>query len=669
MNFFEQQDRARKHTKRLIFLFVVAVICIIIAVDLLILAVFGYSQNQVSNETIGPAWLKDQTGLLVKSSLVVLAAIVCAMLYKITTLASGGGGAVARAMGGTLVPGDVTTPKRKQLRNVVEEIAIASGVSVPEIYVLEKESGINAFAAGYTPGDAAVAVSRGALETLTRAELQGVIAHEFSHIFNGDMRLNIRLMGALFGIFMIALVGRQIISSTRYSRSSRKEGGGIVMVGVGLLVIGSIGLFFGRLIQSAVSRQREYLADASAVQFTREPEGIGGALKKIAAHSQHGTLEAADAQEVSHMLFASGLNSMFATHPPIIERIRKVLPAFQPSELKLIATQMQSNPPPLESEPQKEQKRESRFPTDIIFGQQNLAAGMVAADQAGHSGQQPSPPVQPAVAHADIDADQVGTLTWDHVDYAEDLIGSLPETLVSQAHSVHQAVSLVLALLIDTDPSTRRRQLEMVASATTEHRALQVSALMPQIDALMPLQRLPLIEIACPTLKRRPARELQVTLGLIARLIRIDGKVTVFEFALSKLITAYLNESMYPARSARRQSGLTLYQVKKDVAVLMAVIAGLGHSEDEAILPAYHHGFTEIYANDVIPYQFPEYWVKSLEEALDRIDRLDVVYKEAVIDGMLRCVRHDHNISLEEVELIRAICAAIHCPMPPSITI
>ncbi len=624
----------------------IAVLLIIIAVDLLILGIFGYSSQEMTGEPIGLDWLKDQTGLIVKSSLVVLAAIICAMLYKIATLSSGGG-AVARAMGGTLVPGDVTTPKRKQLRNVVEEISIASGVAVPGIYVLEKESSINAFAAGYTPGDAAIAVSRGALETLTRAELQGVIAHEFSHIFNGDMKLNIRLMGVLFGIFMIALVGRQIIHSTRYSRSSRKEGGGIIMVGVGLLVIGSIGLFFGRMIQASVSRQREYLADASAVQFTREPEGIGGALKKIAAHSHHGLIEASDAQEVSHMLFASGLNSMFATHPPIGERIKAILPSFQPSELKQIRAQMENSPPPLAEE------QSGGHAAAMGFASAGSGSDAATADQAG----------------ADISVADVGLPTWDHVDYAEQLIGNLPAELVDQAHSVNKAVAVMLAMLIDDDEQTRQRQLAMVQEAAGEHRAEQVRELLALTDTLEPLQRLPLVEISCPTIKRRPVEDIKQVLGLIARLIRVDGKVTVFEFAMSKLITSYLNESMYPAQSARRQSGLSLYQVRQDVAVLMSVIAGLGQTSNTEIEPAYHAGYSEVYPSDPMPYTFPEYWVASLDDALNRIDRLEPLFKQSVIEGMLKCVRYDRTISLEEVELLRAICAAIHCPMPPRIQV
>src|SRR5262245_18680875 len=261
-----------------------------------------------------------------------LAIIGCAMLFKTSQLRSGGG-TVARLLGGKPVPLDPSDPKERQLRNVVEEMAIASGVPVPEIYVLDGESGINAFAAGWGPADAAVAVTRGCLESLDRDELQGVIAHEFSHVFHGDMRLNIRLMGVLFGIVCLATIGRILVRAMPRGGSGKGKGGaaGVALFGVALILIGSLGVFFSRLIQAAVSRQREFFADASAVQYTRNPRGIGMALAKIGGLGAR--LETAHAQEASHMLFADGMRRFlgggFATHPPLEERVERVLPGFR----------------------------------------------------------------------------------------------------------------------------------------------------------------------------------------------------------------------------------------------------------------------------------------------------------------------------------------------------
>ena len=259
MNFFEQQAAARRTSTRLVLLMALAIAGIVLAVD-------------------GVVWVATQSPKLVLfATLSSVAVIAIGSLYRIASL-GGGGEPVAQQLGGTLVPENTTEPGLRRLRNVVEEIAIASGVPVPKLYVLEHEAGINAFAAGYSTSDAVVAVTRGALDRLNRDELQGVIAHEFSHILNGDMRLNIRLVGVLFGILMIGLIGRKILEHGRFG--GRGKGiGAILVAALVAMLIGYIGLFFGRMIKAGVSRSREKLADASAVQFTRQTQGLSGALK------------------------------------------------------------------------------------------------------------------------------------------------------------------------------------------------------------------------------------------------------------------------------------------------------------------------------------------------------------------------------------------------------
>jgi Zn-dependent protease with chaperone function len=342
MNFFEQQDQARKQSRWLILGFIVAVLAIVAAIDLLILlVVVSSSVDSEGAPRFGAQLLADNLPLLAGGAVATLLVIGLASLFKTVSLRTGGG-TIVRGLGGNLVESDPRDAKRRRLRNVVEEIALASGVPVPEIYVLEQESGINAFAAGYTPADAAVAVSHGALEKLNREELQGVIAHEFSHILNGDMRINIRLMGALFGILVLAVIGRRILMHSRFvGRSSRNKNGAAVMaIAFGLMSVGYIGLFFGRWIKAAVSRQREYLADASAVQFTRNPGGIGGALKKIAIYSDASYLNV-DTEEISHMLFGDGRKmSLFSTHPPLTDRIANIDPGFQPADLDRLAAKI-----------------------------------------------------------------------------------------------------------------------------------------------------------------------------------------------------------------------------------------------------------------------------------------------------------------------------------------
>ncbi|MBR9805537.1 M48 family metallopeptidase [bacterium] len=354
MNFFEHQAKARRQSRWLIVAFLFAALAVILAVDLLVLMVLGFATpvTYEGGQILSPnahyrgfnffslEFISQNAKVLMWTSLATASLVGLASVYKVSSL-RGGGGQVARSLGGVLVDADTQDPLRRRLRNVVEEIAIASGVPVPEIYVLEQESAINAFAAGYSESDAAVAVTQGCLEKLSRSELQGVIAHEFSHVFNGDMRINIRLMGVLFGVLVIAMIGRRVMSSMRYSRSSRNDNGGAaIFIGLGLIAIGYVGLFFARWIKAALSRQREYLADASAVQYTRDPDSIAGALKKIAAYSAGSYLHA-DTEEVGHMLFGQGAKAfLFSTHPPITDRIQRIDPQFKEVELKYLAKKL-----------------------------------------------------------------------------------------------------------------------------------------------------------------------------------------------------------------------------------------------------------------------------------------------------------------------------------------
>jgi len=331
MNFFEAQARSRKNTVQLVCLFAVAVVSLIVMTNLLVMVAIGYFNDQQLQG--GGSWLSQMDWSMVATiSAAVCVVILAGSLYKIMVL-SGGGKSVAEALGGRLVPQNSDDLKQRRLLNVVAEMAIASGTPAPPVYVLADEPGINAFAAGFSPRDAVIGVTQGAIDHFDRDQLQGVIAHEFSHIFNGDMRLNMRLMGVLHGILMIGAIGYFITRSVSHARPSGKNGkgvAGIMVLGIGLMVVGYAGTFFGSLIKAAVSRQREYLADASAVQFTRNPDGIAGALKKIGSITIGSKLENPGAPEVSHAFFAQGVSSFMeafsATHPPLAKRILRIDP-------------------------------------------------------------------------------------------------------------------------------------------------------------------------------------------------------------------------------------------------------------------------------------------------------------------------------------------------------
>ncbi len=367
--FFERQQQMQRQTRRMLLLFAAAVLGTVLAVDGLVWLVMRWLQGTQVRE-VG-ATINAQTPVAVGvTSVVVLAVILIASAVRLRHL-NDGGGAIAARMGGREIDFNPNRPEEQRLRNVVEEMAIASTVPVPRIFVLDDEASINAFAAGSTTDDCAIAVSAGALEHLDRDELQGVVAHEFSHILNGDMRLNVRLMALLFGLFAVTVAGRVLFHIGRASRSGRASLP-IFMAGAALLLVGSISLLAGRVIQAAISRSRERLADASAVQFTRQPRGLADALKKIAAHPQGTRLQNPHAGEVAHMLFGDGISRTrwLSTHPPLLERIQALEPGFGPARLQAFVQrwQAQADTAPTSSAPPRADREsvESATPMALV---------------------------------------------------------------------------------------------------------------------------------------------------------------------------------------------------------------------------------------------------------------------------------------------------------------
>jgi hypothetical protein len=514
---------------------------------------------------------------------------------------------------------------------VVEEIALASGVPVPEIYVLEQESGINAFAAGYSPSDAAIAVTRGTLEKLSRAELQGVIAHEFSHILNGDMRINIRLMGTLFGILLLALIGRRILIHSHFAGRSRdKNGAVILLIAFGLIAVGYVGLFFGRWIKAAVSRQREFLADASAVQFTRDPGGIGGALKKIAVYSESSYLDA-DTEEISHMLFGDGRKMMmFSTHPPLPERIGRIEPDFQPGDLERLAAQIQR-----EQISRQEKAQEQR--------------------------------AQPKTAGKLFDADriinEIGQPDWDRMLMAAAVAASIPDTISQAAHSTEWAPEVLFYTLLDRQAQVREQQLLIVAQKMGTDSEAQVRALLEAGGLPAAEQRLPLLEIAFPALKRRPPDFVTAVLATVQDMIDADGRTDVFEFLLARVISLYLWESHNPHK-VRVAGNKSLGACQTGVLLVMAILARHGHADEAGANAAFKAGLECLPFAPGLAMPPTEDWVTSLDQALPGLDLLKSTEKEKLVRALTEVVSHDSQLVPSELELLRAVCDLIHVPLP-----
>ena len=645
MNFFDAQDKARRTTRRLVAVYIVATVLIVLGVTLIVGAAMFYAGNgnyfQGSYGQPFAAFIRQQGTTLGFVAVIATLVILGATAFKTAALSSGGG-RVAVDMGGTPVSPDVQDPLRRRLRNVVEEMAIASGMPVPEIYVLEHESAINAFAAGYAPGDAAIAVTRGTLELLDRDELQGVIGHEFSHILNGDMRLNIRLMGILFGIMVIGLTGRMILRGGRYSGlvSSRRGKGApvILMIGLGLAILGGIGVFFARMIKASVSRQREYLADASAVQFTRQSSGLANALKKIGGLQDGSHLSAADPEEVSHMLFGTGmkLSGMFATHPPLTERIQALDPSFKAADYRVT------------DRLQRQTIAEDAPASGLHSGVTTAIAGGAVAGLAESI---------PAM---------VGDPENEHVEFAASLRQTVPEILYDAAHSHESAYLLTVALIMDSSGRHLQRQLNLAEERLGPQRASLVRMYYDEIAKCGAQYRLPLMEIAFPALKQRPEAQLTYLIELVGRMIDVDGEIDLYEYCFYRILVSNLGQALDPSRRQKSRRA-TREPVQRAAIDLLRIVARHGHdntAEQERAFAAGRAAFGD-WGRKFSFAANHSYSVAVLDDSLELLLALNGDGKRMLLEAVTAVVMSDKQLRVAEAELIRAICASLDCPLPP----
>ncbi|WP_435581969.1 M48 family metalloprotease [Amycolatopsis thermoflava] len=630
MNFFERQLEVRRASARLVWLFTLAVVVIVALVDFAVWAGFRLWERQAGSAV----------RILVVAGVLTVLVIGLTSWIRTLLLRRGGGGKVATSLGGVPVSPDTPDPNLRRLRNVVEEIAIASGMPVPQLYVLPNEPGINAFAAGWTPGDAAIAVTQGALDRLSRDELQGVIAHEFSHVVNGDMRLNIRLMGVLTGILGLALLGR-ILLPRGGGRRQAGSVGPLVLPALVAVIAGYVGVVIGRLIKAGVSRQREFLADASAVQFTRQTEGLAGALKKIAGLPAGSRLHTAKAEDVSHMLFGESrkFSSLFATHPPLVRRIQLLDPAFDPRELDQLSSRWAAAPP-------------SGMDEDRALGLTTAAA----------------PALGPVRAPADAVVASIGNPAAGSFGHAGGLLRCIPEDVQARARRADSVVPVILGLLLSGHPQIRTGQHQLLTARLGRPLADAAWREGDALRGLDPAARLPLTELAFPALRQRPQQELQAVAAVLHELVRIDGKVDVFEYCLSALLVRDLSEAAHhrPPWPVRRTS---LRQAAPSVAALFAVVAAVGHRDPAAAAAAFRAGLARVLPGAPIPFQPPGQAWQALDAAWPVLDGLPGPDKALLVDGLTTVIRNDGVLGVAESELLRTVCAMVHCPLPPLATV
>jgi Zn-dependent protease with chaperone function len=629
MDFYSRQAAARSQSHWLVIGFFLALLAVALSLDVVLFTFMA--SGQAGHPAVAPLeFAATNPGVAVFSTLLVMGVLGLASFYKSLEL-RGGGGVVARSLGGVLVAPDTIDPRKKRLLNVVSEMAIASGVPMPEVYVLEQEQAINAFAAGHTPANAAVTVTQGALERLNRDELQGVIGHEFSHILNGDMRLNVQLMGWLFGLFVVALIGRLIVNFS--PRNRRDNNNGIIALGFAVMVLGYVGLFLGRMLQSAVSRQRERLADASGVQFTRNPQGLKAALVKIAALPDGSILATPHAEQAAHMFFADGLNRLFATHPPLLERIRELDPQFDESEIARVAAEMERSG----------EGHMAEVDASAVDPDKSLRTTAAASSF--------SPAAVSSLA---------GSVAPQHFEHARAIYGALPE-IVRDFQSPGRAQAFVLALLLSKEPATRRAQLQMLGQTLSVANFAVIQQIAGQVDALDPMMRLPALQQLFPSLRRAPLEQRQALAQVASRLIFADGGVDPFEFSLAKLLETLLNDDL---SAAVPHGNLSVADAEAEIRVLLATLAQVGANDRQAAEVAFDAGTRGLFAERAGRFAPLADWPRQLSEALPKLDRLEPLAKKGVIDAMVRTISSDSVMTEAESELLRTVCALLHCPLP-----
>ncbi|MBX3703707.1 MAG: M48 family metallopeptidase [Steroidobacteraceae bacterium] len=639
MDFFGRQAETRRLSRWLVLLFVLAVGAIVVAINLVVIVAAGILTSADGGMLAdGTVRIADYPMVILASTTVVLGTIFVSSLVRTAAL-SAGGSAVAQSLGGTRVSPDTSDPLRRRLMNVVEEMAIASGVPVPQVFVLDREAGINAFAAGHNPANAAIAVTRGALVNLNRAELQGVIAHEFSHVLNGDMRLSTRLIGWLFGLTVVAMVARFVLRHAPRGGGGRKGGAavGVIMAAAAIvLLLGWIGLFFGRLIQAAVSRKRESLADASAIQFTRDRDGLRGALVKIGALGVGSRFMDTDAEEVAHLLFASGVQRAFATHPPLVERIREIDPRFDPGEFEVARRRM--------NEERAEQVGGAGTRAEAAAKMGGLLQGAIV--------------LAPATV-----AGLVANPATEHVLQAQGLLASLPDGIRLPARNPERAAALFIALALDPTRDGRDRQLAFVHQQLGGDFHDAVVELLPRVDELTAVQRMPVLLQVFATLHPLPRSERIALLKCLNGLLTREGRVSVFAWAMRKLAQVQLQDELDPRRRVVGQ--LTLHAARNELQVLFCVLAMHGSEDETEARRAYEAGMEELLPRVRPPFRREGHWAARLDQALTRLDALQPAGKELLVRALVRTISHDQRMTVAESELLRAICAVLHCPLPP----
>lgn len=638
MDFFTHQDQARKRTKQLVLLFLLSVVAIIILTNVLLAAVFYGSDYASAQKTSDVSSLIDYFSAtnFLYSALGITSFILIAALYKWIQL-KGGGHQIAESLGGRLVNIDTDDFYQKRLLNIVEEMALASSMPVPSVYLLDNEIGINAFAAGYQSSDAVIGITKGALEKLSRKQLQGVVGHEFSHILNGDMRLNIRLIAILHGILCISLLGRFALDAGGHSRlhSSRrssynKDSAGFIIFGIGLVVIGYVGVFFGNIIKAAVSRQREYLADASAVQFTRDPSAVADALKVIGYSGIGSAIGHSKRDEMSHLFFGSALFhnlKMFATHPPLDDRIGRIDKHWDGEYIQ----------------PQTRQQAETESPQFVDGRKEVFMTGLAAAAAASINF-----PGRTGDAKQEIHESEQQKLA--------------KFQLQDGVHQTYSAQAIIYAtLLADINSLVHEQQLELIRQHHDDATLTEVRKWYKILATSENRHPLTLTETCIPTLKSFSEKQYAVFVKVLSALVKADGKIDIYEWCLYRLIVQYLSPQFKSVKPIKMKYG-KINSVKPALACVLSFVAQHGHDSLEEAQASFSAACDAVELHD-LQLQAKTHSFKEFNEAIKQLTAAYPHVKGRVLKALATCVKHMGTQPIER-DLVMTIAALLETPVP-----
>ncbi|MCL2005887.1 MAG: M48 family metalloprotease [Planctomycetaceae bacterium] len=634
MDFFQHQDKAKNRTFLLIVFYILGLLGLTAVMVAAILALFAFVGTEPEPDLI----------LLCIGG--VLALVIGGSLFKTAALSAGGGCAVAEALGGRQICSSTTNPGERQLYNIVEEMSLAAGVPIPALYIMDNEKSINAFAAGFSPNAAVIGVNRGTIDLLTRDELQGVIAHEYAHILNGDMRMNMRLIGILFGLQLLAIVGYFVLRSVRFLAVGRQNKGSAAIImamlagGTILMIVGYIGVFFSAIIRAAISRQREYLADASAVQFTRNPDGIAGALKKIGSPNIGSNIANAHAAETSHLFFGDvcglfSLGGLLATHPDLTTRIRRIDPNF-----------------------------DGRFPklSEIKPVKHNVIKTNVIKSKTSHFKNLQPTTGSPTIGSKQSVIENIGGLDMANVLTAGVLLGALPKPITESASNPLTAQAVFFAMLLDQEDAIRNRQLNQIQSIGSAFLRSETLRLYPQVRAMPEHEKVPLAQHISASLREMTKAQYRQFSRILDLLIEADQTMDLFEYTIKAVLHRDLDIHFGQAKQFRvRHTALS--SVRRPAAAVLSYLAYSGHTDPQDAQKAFAAASEELGLSEPM-LRLSETTTRQFDQSLRTLSETCPALKKRIFAAFMTCVWHDGKITPKEAGLIRAIAAMLAVPIP-----